>query len=366
MDKPLSFLFVLTFCLFFAPFDISADHGEILFHDVVEKSFSIFKVRPDGSGLKEIIRNGAYPVWSRERKKIAYVSLTPGTQSPHSTAKIRVSDSAGKELFKVEGIKSDFKDEEANKLSVGYEWSHDGNQLAFATILSNRLYLQVFDIRSRKILNVYQKEVEDTTRTYFNTKIVWAFDDKDIFFISEGGGIEVIDLQNGVVNYIIPSKIPSSLSEGEDRVIFAYQKGEFISFWSIDKQGKRGDDFEIKGKAFPVSGPVKNNLLIEERSPDKISRTYLLDLRSKRKEEIQRGNVHFFSASLSPRGDKVIAIGVKYKDQKNVKEEDAEAGYYILDLKTEKIDLLRKFSQPRNRGYWMNVYLGNRRDYSWR
>lgn len=366
MDKPLSFLFVLTFYLFFAPFDISADQGEILFHDGVGKSFSIFKVQPDGSGLKEIIRHGAYPLWSRDRKKIAYISLTSETQGPYSVGKIGISDSAGRELFKVEGIKSDFKEEEANKLSVSYEWSHDGNRLAFATILSNRLYLQVFDIRSRKIGNIYQKEVEDTARSYFNTKIVWAFDDKDIFFISEGGGIEVIDLQSGVVNYIIPPKIPSSLSEGEDKVIFAFQKGEFISFWSIDKQGRRGDDFEIKGKAFPVSGPVKNNLLVEERSPDRISRTYLLDLRSRKKKEIQAGNALLFSASLSPMGDKVIAVGIKYKDQKNVKEEEAEAGYYILDLKTGKIDLLRRFSHPRDKGYWMNVYLGKRRDYSWR
>jgi hypothetical protein len=364
MHKSLLLSFVLTFLLLFLPGDVLADQGEILFHDVVGKSFSIFRVRPDGSGLREVIKYGAYPVWSRNRKKIAYMSLTP-TQSPHS-AKLGISDSEGKRLFEVEGIKISIKDEEQNLISVGYEWSHDGNQLAFATILRNRLHLQIFDIRSKKIGNICQKEIEDVTRAYFDNKIVWAFDDKHIFFISGGGGIEVIDLQSGGIGYVIPPGVPSDLSQGEEKIIFAFQRGEFVSFWSINKQGKRGDDFEIKGKIFPVSGPVKNKLLVEERSPDKISRTYLLNLESRRKEEIQGQNIHFFALSLSPMGDKVIAVGLKQKEENDVKEEEAEAGYYILDLRTGKIALLRKFLQPRDKGYWMNVYMGKRRDYSWR
>lgn len=294
------------------------------------------------------------------------MSLTPEAQSPQSTGKLGISDSEGKELFEVEGIKVFVKDEEQNLVSVGYEWSHDGNQLAFATILRNRLHLQVFDIRSKKIGNLHQKEIEDATRTYFDMKIVWAFDDKHIFFISGGGGIEVIDLQNGGMGYVIPPGVPSGLSEGEDKIIYAFQRGEFVSFWSINKQGEKGDDFGIKGKSFPVSGPVKSKLLVEERSPDKISKTYLLNLESRRKEEIQRQNVHFFALSLSPMGDKVIAIGLKQKEEKDIQKEEAEAGYYILDLRTEKTTLLRKFLQPRDKGYWMNVYMGKRRDYSWR
>lgn len=366
MHHSLSLLFVLIYVLLFLPGDVLADQGEILFHDVFGKSFSIFRVRPDGSGLREVIKYGAYPVWSRDRKKIAYMSLTPEAQSPHSTGKLGISDSGGKRLFEVEGIKISIKDEEQNLFSVGYEWSHDGNQLAFATILRNRLYLQVFDIRSKKIGHLYQKEIEDTTRAYFDTKIVWAFDDKHIFFISGGGGIEVVDLQHGGIGYVIPHGVPSGLSEGEDKIIFAFQRGEFVSFWSINKQGKRGDDFEIKGKFFPVSGPIKNNLLVEERSPDKISRTNLLNLGSRRSEEIQVKNIHLFALSLSPMGDKVIAIGLKQKEENGGKDGEAEAGYFTLDLRTGKIALLRRFLQPRDKGYWMNVYMGKRRDYSWR
>ncbi len=366
MHKFLSLSSLLTFLLLFLAGDVLADQGEILFHDLVGKSFSIFRIRPDGSGLREVIRYGAYPVWSRDRKRIAYMSLIPEAQAPQSTGKLGISDSWGRKLFEVEGIKVFAKDERQNLITAGYEWSHDGNQLAFATILKNRLHLHVFDIRSKKVGHLYQKEIEDATRAYFDMKIVWAFDDKRIFLISGGGGIEVLDLQNGAIGYVIPPGVPSALSQGEEKIIFAFQRGDFVSFWSINKQGERGDDFEIEGKFFPVSGPVRNKLLVEERSADKISRTYLLNLESRRKEEIQGQNVHFFAPCLSPMGDKVIAVGLKQKEENDIEKEETEAGYYIVDLRTEKTILLRKFLQPRDRGYWMNIYMGKRRDYSWR
>lgn len=361
---------VLFFCaiMFFSvPSRSFADGGEILFHDLSGKKVSIFKVRPDGSGLKEIIRGGMYPVWSPDKKKIAYTKLTVNTDDADYTESVGVSDPSGKELFKVEGIKSPFQDKDFSSIAIcGYEWSHDGRRLAFASIVMRQLYLQIFDLRTRKTKTIYSKEVKDRDMAYLNSTIVWSFDDTEIFFASEDGGIEVVDLRNGGIGIMAHPGLFSSISAGDGEIIYAMNGGESTIFKSIAKNGKRRDSFELKGHMAVVSGPVKNMVLAQERNPGQLSTFSIVDLSSHKKERIQDADLNIISAGLSPEGDQIIALALKYQDGQITAEDEAEAGYYVLDLKTKKAALLRRTSSPRGSGYWMSLYMGKRKEFSWR
>lgn len=348
MKRIAIFLLIITFC----PYALWAGNGEIIFWDAIDSRSSIFRINPDGTELKEIIKDGSYPRWSPDKNMISYIS---------SSEDVGIADFEGKEIFKVEGGKGTLGGKLKKAMIWNHVWSPDSRKIAFISMLLNYVIVQVYDFDKQKIIVSLNKELQKT-EWLFSSTIQFSPDSKKLIFSMEGignkGGIELVDISTK------EKKLLSS--EGmfarywKDRILFATLDKKGTTFWTFNEEGTQKEKIFDSGLILtPVSEINRDRIFLQSGLDKGMPQLFLLNLNDGKFIDVNLKDFNLFLPEFSIEGEKILGVGFpSWKE--------TGAGYFIIDLKSKNTVLLKKFSAERGRDYWWGLYLGSRRDYSWR
>jgi len=362
-DKVFLKLFlVLIISLFFPGITYG---GEILFHEYIGEQAVIYRVSPDGTGLREI-GHGMFPKWSPDRKFISYVESAPIYSQELSTTgmgQLIVASPEGIEIFRVKEVWKTGN-------IIRYCWNPKGNHISFATI-RERHYgaVSVYDIKTERMKTLHKFVCKDLDEAFIATTLEWSPDGEYLLFssgslFSKGQDTVLINPKKGTTKMLsYMGTLPRFA--GKDKVIFLV--GSEISIIHKDGSDKRRM-LDLKSPVVNSSRVVNNKIILqflEKGMPEK-AKLYLFDIASIRLQEIKVKNYLLLCPTISPDGERFTAIGLKLKNGELVSEEEAEPGYYVLNLNTKEVTLLKRFEPDKNEGFWFGVYLGYGNHTSWR
>jgi Tol biopolymer transport system component len=336
-------------------FNSIANGSNILFHEEVGNQAIIYSIAPDGTNLKKI-GQGLFPQWSPDRKFISYIeSLQERKTDPTIVRGLVVTEPGGKEVFRIGGTKD-------ITTIVRYRWAPDSNGIALVTVLGRHQgTIAYYDIKTKQLKPLHKVEFKDLDFAFITTTLEWLPDGKQILFSSEGKGVFLIDIKDGATKNLSDAGIlPRFVS---NKVLFMIGS----EVWTINLDGSDKKKTADIGMPLITSSNAANNKIIFQVDAQKIDREYpfrlyLLDLsREKLNPKEIKSNYILLCPNISPDGSKFTAIGMRLKDEKGqfVSEEEANLGYYIFDLETQQVKLLKRFEDgKRGKGFWWGVYLG--------
>lgn len=332
--------------------------GDILFHEEVGEQIIIYRVLPDGTGLRKI-GYGLFPQWSPDKRFISYVDTK-------TFGEFAVMDLKGKEIFRI-------KEKEIENLGsiIRYGWNPKSKGIAIVTAFGRHEgSVSYYDIETKRIKTLHKAEFKDLDEALIATTLEWSPDGKLILFspgsiLTKGQGITLINIKTGTIKTLSDiGTLPRFINK--DRVLFII--GSEIWVMNTDGNNKR-KLLDIEMPILNSSRVANKKIILQIKAKDLPGelpyRLLLLNLENNRLEEIKSKDYLLLCPNISPDGKKFTAVGLKLKNGKLVSEEEAEAGYYVFDLKTEKITLLKRFEPGKGEGFWFGVYLGYGNHTSW-
>jgi Tol biopolymer transport system component len=305
--------------------------GDILIQEGELGKSVIYSVSPNGSNLKKI-GDGILPQWSPDRKYISYLKF--GTQN---TELVVTSAREGKEIFKV-----------SRPLDKGvmmyHTWNPKGDGIAFINFGPTGS-VSYYDSRTKEIRTLCRVEFRSSEDALFST-LEWSRDGDKILFSpsytskgKEAYSAQLIDRRKRTAKKLIEAGLfPRFI--GKEKILIVVNS----EVWTINSDGsdkRKIHDFtapvidvtkESKGKIIFVVKP-------QDLPGNPPCRLFLFNLESNRVEEINTQGYVFMSPAISSDGNQFAAIGSKWKDG-----EPSDEGYYVYDLKTQKITLLKKIA----------------------
>jgi Tol biopolymer transport system component len=353
-------LYLILIAMFLLLPQAARAEGGILFFDSTDASggTSVYRVSPDGSGLKEIFKSGMYPQWSADGTMIAMLNIASESNIP-----LVITDGMGKTLHRVPG-KFDLQ----SAYICSHAWSPDNRYVAFtsANFLRRQLHLELYELEKKKRETLYEIPVRDLDTACVN-QISWTSEGKNIVFAAQVGdedtavGIYNLDKREGE---IILKGGMHSRAWGEERIFFVTRNGEIHTFWTLDlRKQKREKLLELTGLLDPISEIVGNKVIIRGVVQG-IRGFFILDLTLKEPKKLDLHDYLMSSPIYSPDGKRLLFLAARKDDF--LRGEGASIGYYVYDISLGDLTLLRKIEKKRSRSYWMSVYMGGRKEYSWR
>lgn len=338
--------------------------GDILLNEEIGGEVIIYRISPDGTNLNKI-GQGFFPQWSPDGKYISYVEYFK-IADPSIVRGLVVIESTGKEIFRISG-RIDITS------IVRYLWNPNGKGIALVTVFGrHKGSILYYDIATKQIKTLHKIEFQSLDMAFLLTSLEWSSDGKLLLFSSgsalpEGQGFVLIDIEKETVK---------NLSEVGILPRFMGNKVLFVmgsEIWNINFDGSDKKRLFDAGMPIISLSKIVNDrtiLQIDAKSLDQEFpfRLYLLNLDNKMHlKEIGSENHLLLSPSISPDGKKFTAIGMRLrKDGQFVSEEESELGYYIVDISTEKITLLKRFEERnKSEGFWWGVYYGYGNHTSW-
>ena len=343
-----------------------ANSSDILFHEKVAEQAIIYRVSSEGTNLKKI-GHGLFPQWSPDGEYISYVESFESADSPIMKAFV-VIKSIGKEVFRIDAR------EDMTSILL-YSWNPTSKGIALVTVFGRyEGSILYYDIKTKQIKKLHRFGFEDLDMTFITTSLEWTPDGKHLLFSSWGLlpkelGMIQINVDTGIVkNLSDKGRLPRFI---EGKVLFTIG----TEIWTVNLDGS--DKKKIYDTGMPIislSRAVNNRIILQMESRDldmKIPfKLYLLNFDKNiiNLNEIKPKNYLLLCPNISIDGKKFTAIGMKLKNKEGqlASEEEEELGYYIFDIGTEKVTLLKKFedSNKDERFLW-GIYGGYGNYTSW-
>jgi len=276
-----------------------------------------------------------------------------------------VADVGGREMLRIKKLR------ETGSI-IRYCWHPKGKSIAFATVFGRHIgSVSNYHLETKSIQTLHEFACKDLDEALIATTLGWSPDGEQLLFsvgsvVSKGQGIALIDPKKGTAKTLSDvGALPRF--RGKDRVLFVIGS----EIWTIYTDGSN------KRKLLDADLPILNSseavdekMILQVKGRDVRGELpfslFLLDLQKERLEEIKAENYLLLCPRISPDGDKFTAVGLKLKNGELVSEEEAESGYYVYDLKTREVTLLKRFEPGKGEGFWFGVYLGYGNHTSWR
>lgn len=332
--------------------------GNILLHEEVGNQPIIYNILPDGTNLKKI-GQGLSPQWSPDRKFISYIEPMKGTD-PTIVKGLAVIEPGGKEVFHIGGTKDITS-------IIRYRWNPNSKGIALVTVLGRHngsiLY---YDIATKQTQTLLKVEFKDLDMAFLETTLEWSPDGRQLLFSSrallpKGQGVALININDGATKNLSDVGILPRFVGG--KVFFVIGS----EIWGTNLDGS--DKKKLSDIGLPVinSSNAANNKIIfqvdaQKKDKEFPFKLYLLNLDNNRINLIEIGSKNhlLLCPNISPDGNKFTAIGMRLKkDGQFVSEEESELGYYIFNIKTGEVTLLKKFEdRNKGKGFWWGIYAG--------
>ncbi len=339
--------------------------GNILLHEEVGNQPIIYSISPDGTNLKKI-GQGLSPQWSPDRKFISYVEPMKGTD-PTIVKGLVVTEHGGKEVFRIGGTKDITS-------IIRYRWNPDSKGIALVTVLGRHQgTIAYYDIKTKQLKSLHKIEFRDIDEAFLETTLEWSPDGRQLLFSSrallpKGQGVVLINTNDGATKNLSDVGILPRFVGG--KVFFVIGS----EIWTTNLDGS--DKKKLSDIGLPIinSSNAANNKIIFQINAEKLNKEipfklYLLNLDNNETDlkEINSKNHLLLCPNISPDGNKFTAIGMRLtKDGQFVSEEESELGYYIFDIKTGEVTLLKKFEdRNKGKGFWWGIYGGYGNHTSW-
>lgn len=342
-------------------FNSIANGSNILFHEEVGNQAVIYSMASDGTNLEKI-GQGLSPQCSPDRKFISYIEPVKG-YDPTIVRGLVVTEPGGKEVFRI-GITG----------IVRYRWAPDSNGIALVTVLGRHQgTIAYYDIKTRQIKPLHKVEFKDLDIAFIATTLEWSPNGRQILFSSrsllpKGKGVLLIDIKDGATkNLSDEGTLPGFVS---NKVLFAVDS----EIWTINLDGSDKKRLFDVGMPIISLSKIVNNKIILQINAEKLNKElpfklYLLNLDNNKMnlKEINSKNHLLLCPNIAPDGNKFTAIGMRLKkDGQFVSEEESELGYYVFDIKTEEVTLLKRFEdRNKGKGFWWGIYGGYGNHTSW-
>jgi len=323
--------------LFFNLVFFAAAHGsDILIYDGGLENGIIYRVSPNGSNLKKI-GEGVLPQWSPDKKYISYIKFKDDDSKSDPESRLVVVNTEGKEIFNVTGS--------IDKGFIMYHaWDPRGGGIAFIRV-GLESSVSYYDIKTKKT-KILHKVMLDSPEDLFCSTLEWSPDGKKLLFcpslrsIDKWKGPDLIDVKTGAVKKVSEvGYFPRFISQ--EGVLFVINSEIWIV--NIDGSGKR-KICDVGIPIMAVTKEAKRKIVFQAKakeSPKGLpTRLFLLNLEGNRVEEINTQGYLFFTPAISSDGNKIAAIGVKLKNGELP--DNGEECYYVYDLKTREVSLLKK------------------------
>jgi len=330
--------------------------GDILFHEEIGGQPIMYRVSPDGTGVREI-GHGLSPKWSSDKKFISYV----GTD-PENIGELVVADPRGKEVFSIKKIR------DIGSI-IRYCWNPKSKSIAFVTVFGRHEgSVSNYDIETKNIKILHKAQFKDLDEALVATTLEWSPDGEQLLFsagslFSKGQNIALVNAKKATVKTLSDLGTLPRFT-GKDRVLFVIGS----EIWTIHTDGSNKRRLlDLESPVMNSSRAVNNKIILqvsEKDMPGK-AKLFLFDIENIRLEEIKVESYLLLCPKISPDGNKFTAIGLKLKNRELVSEKEAEPGYYVFDLKTNKVTLLKRFEPDKGEGFWFGVYLGYGNHTSW-
>lgn len=351
-------IFILIACVFLLPAIVTAEN-DIAFGD----KESIFRINPDGSNMKEAIKNAIYPQWSPDGRMIAFVKVAGETN-----ISLMISDENGVIIHdEIKGMKIKLDKKPVEKFICSYAWSPDNKYIAFTTgfSIARQLYLELYDLTTKRTRTLYQIPAKDIDMACLSP-IDWSLDGKKIIFASQSlgdsGEVGVFDIEKNHEEIIAQKGMFPKI--WGDRIFFMTLTDNTATYWSVDLITQSKEMIIKSDKILmPISKINGDRVILQGQLKDRIPEIYVLNLKTKDMRKILVSDYVFLQPEFSPEGDKIIGIAIKISD---LNSKIGRFGYYVYDLKSEKMTLLKDISSDKGQSYWWSAYLGGRKDFSWR
>lgn len=328
----------------------NAQAGTILLQEEAGQEPAIVRVSEDGTRLRQIGR-GMFPESAPGGKFISYARV-----SPASGTEFIIADPEGKEVARIEEIRS-------LGSIVRYAWNPNGNEIAFITFLSRpNVMVSKCDMRTKKLKILREVTCGDVDAVLLTSTLDWSPDGGKLAFslggfFSKDKGVILIEPETGrALRVSDAGSSPKFI--GPKRLVF----GLGTEIWQGSADGRVSERMLDTGKHIvSISRVVKGRSVVQvKEGPDPASsRLLLLDLGKKKVEPVETSGHLLLSPRMSPGGDKFTALGMKTEGGRIGEGMPSEAGYYVYDLKSGRVGVLKRFGTGDIDGFFSKLLLAS-------
>lgn len=345
--------------------------NDILFHEFIDEQAVMYSVKANGSNLTNIAY-GMFPQRSPDKNFISYVELRPKIpgqkQFPADLGQLIVEDKKDKKLFRIKGY-SNIGKLNYQHFTIRHCWHPDSKCIAFVAILgtSGDGFIYHHNIKTQETRIIKHFRYKAFADALWGATLQWSPDGKYLAFScpSEPNKpakwqlISLIKFQKEARETLTEEgRLPRFIDSG--RILFIKQ----TSIWTVCTNGtKKTKLLDINSPILSSTRVVNNEIILQVRSNDRSSEfpfnLYLVDIKTKRLENIKVKDYYFLCPKMSPDGTKITVFGLKPG------REEANIGYYVYNLETKQTSLIKKLIYNDDKGFWWGLYTGYGNSTSW-